>query len=130
VSSSAAETIARCFVEAFSANDLDTLRQLLTEDVVSYVTNADGGVDEVHGRESYVARIAAMDVPSARLRLDVTQAVAISPDQVLVMVEVTAARGERTLHNHAAHLLRVRDGKIAQMWMVEALPAYSAEFWS
>lgn len=130
MSSSAAETIARRFVEAFSVNDLGTLRQLLTEDVVSYVTNADGGVDEVHGRESYVARIAAMDVSSARLRLDVTQAVAIPPDQVLVMVEVTAARGERTLHNHAAHLLHVRDGKIAQMWMVEALPAYSAEFWS
>ncbi len=46
------------------------------------------------------------------------------------MVEVAAARGDRTLPNHAAHLLRVRNGEITQMWMVEALPAYSAEFWS
>ena len=130
MSASAAQAIARRFVEAFSANDLQALRELLADDVVSYVTNAAGGVDEVRGREDYVARVAAMDVPTARMQLDVTQAVAVPPDQVLVMVEVTAARAERTLHNHAAHLLRIRDGRISQMWMVEALPAYSAEFWS
>ena len=130
MSASAAADIAHRFVAAFSANDLQALRELLADDVVSYVTNAEGGVDEVHGSEAYVARVAAMDVPTARIQLDVTQAVAIPPDQVLVMVEVTAARAERTLHNHAAHLLRIRDGRISQMWMVEALPAYSAEFWS
>jgi ketosteroid isomerase-like protein len=130
VTPAAAEAIARRFIEAFSANDLEGMRQLLAEDVVSYVTNATGAVDEVRGRERYIDRVAAMDVPTARLHLDVTQAVAIPPDQVLVMVEVTAARAERTLHNHAAHLLRIHNGKISQMWMVEALPAYSAEFWA
>jgi ketosteroid isomerase-like protein len=130
MSAGEAEDLARQFIEAFSANNLDGMRRLLAKDVTSYVTNAEGGVDEVHGREGYVARLAAMDVPTARLHLDVTQAVAIPPDQVLVMVEVTAVRAERTLHNHAAHLLRIRDGSIAEMWMVEALPAYSAEFWS
>ena len=46
------------------------------------------------------------------------------------MVEIHAARRGRTLHNHAAHLLSVRDGLIHEWWMVEALPAESDAFWS
>jgi hypothetical protein len=41
---------------------------------------------------------------------------------VIAMVEVNASRGGRTLHNHAAHCLFVRDGLVAEWWMVEALP--------
>jgi hypothetical protein len=44
---------------------------------------------------------------------------------VIAMVEVNASRGGRTLHNHAAHCLFVRDGLVAEWWMVEALPAES-----
>jgi hypothetical protein len=36
----------------------------------------------------------------------------------------------RALHNHAAHCLLVRDGRVAEWWMVEALPAESEAFWS
>jgi ketosteroid isomerase-like protein len=47
-----------------------------------------------------------------------------------VMVEIHAARSGRTLHNHAAHLLFVEDGRVSEWWMVEALPAESDAFWS
>jgi hypothetical protein len=33
---------------------------------------------------------------------------------VIAMVEVNASRGGRTLHNHAAHCLFVRDGLVAE----------------
>jgi hypothetical protein len=52
------------------------------------------------------------------------------PDMVIAMVEVKAGRGVEQLHNHAAHCLFVRDGLVAEWWMVEALPAESDEFWS
>jgi ketosteroid isomerase-like protein len=66
----------------------------------------------------------------ARFALSVTQIVAPRPEQVMVMAEVQASRGRRSLHNHAAHLLSVRDGRIGEWWMVEALPADSDAFWS
>jgi hypothetical protein len=35
------------------------------------------------------------------------------------------------LHNHAGFLARFDDeGRVDELWMVDALPAYSDEFWS
>ena len=36
---------------------------------------------------------------------------------------------ERTLHNFAAHLLRLPDNQIAEWWMADAKPAESDAFW-
>jgi hypothetical protein len=124
-----AESIARELIEAFCAADTQRMRSLLAADLCAYITNREGGVDEV-GAEEYLQRVAAMDLPSAQLKLAITQAVVPRPEMVMAMVEVNAVRGGRTLHNHAAHLLIVRDGLVAEWWMVEALPAESEAFWS
>ena len=58
----------------------------------------------------------------------VTQSVTVAEDQVLAMVEVKATRNGRSLHNHAAFLSRFAHGRIAELWMVDALPSYSDEF--
>jgi ketosteroid isomerase-like protein len=124
------ENVARSLIAAFGAADFEQVRELLADDLRAYVTNAEGGVDEVIGATGYLDRVAAMDLRSAQFRLDVTQLVTVRPELVMVMVEVHAARGGRTLHNHAAHLLFMRDGKVAEWWMVEALPAESDSFWA
>lgn len=116
---------------AFSSGNVDAMRALLAEDMVSYVTNRDGGVDRLAGREDYLARIVAMDLPSADYRTTLTQPpVVVDDGRILLMVEVRAARSGRTLHNYAAHLRRVSDGRVAEWWMVEAKPAESDQFWS
>ena len=60
----------------------------------------------------------------------VTQAVAVEPGRVLALVRVEARRGGAELHNFAGFLVRVADGRMADFWMVDALPAESAAFWS
>jgi ketosteroid isomerase-like protein len=123
--------VSRRFLEAFSAADLEGMRALLAEDVVAYVTNAEGGMDEVEGREAYLSRVQAMDLPAARFSVELTQRpVTVGPDQVLVMVEIRAQRGARSLHNFAAHLLRIAGGRITEWRMVDAKPAESDAFWS
>jgi hypothetical protein len=82
----------------------------------------------VEGRDRYLGRLP--DLRRAGGRLDVTQVVEIDRERVLAMVEIHARRKERDLHNVAAFLARVEDGRIKELWMVEAFPAYSAEFWS
>ena len=124
------EAITRQFLEAFSAADFDRMRALLAPDARAYVTNAEGGVDEVAGADAYLARIAAMDLASADFTVTPTQVTTVAPDQVLIMAEVRARRRGRTLHNFAAHLLSIRAGRIEQLRMVEAKPAESAAFWS
>jgi hypothetical protein len=123
----APEKVVRSFVEAFSAHDEEGMRTVLADDVTAYVTNAEGGVDPVHGRDAYVRRLLALKAPA--LEIDVTQSVTVAPDQTLTMCEVRAERNERTLHNFAAFLATIVDDQVVELWMVEALPAYSDEFW-
>ena len=119
------------FLHAFSAGDVGAMRALLAEDLRALVTNADGGMDTITGREEYLGRIAAMDLPAVRFRVDMTQEpVAVDSDRVLVMVEVRAQKDGRTLHNYAAHLLRVSEGRVTEWHMVDAKPAESDEFWA
>ncbi len=119
------------FLAAFSAADFAAMRALLDEDLTAYITNAEGGMDVVRGRDEYLGRVEAMDLPGARFSVEPTQSpVPVGSDAALVMVEVLAHKGDRTLHNFAAHLLRVADGRVTEWRMVEAKPAESGRFWA
>lgn len=120
----------RQFVEAMVAADFATMRKLTADDIVAYVTNAQGGVDQVTGAEQFLARIPDATVLAEHIEVAVTQSVVVSADQILAMVDIHASRKGMDLHNHSAFLLRFARGKITEYYMVEALPAYSDEFWS
>lgn len=120
--------LARRFFGAYGKGDLETVRSLLAEDAVSWITNAQGSVDRVTGRDAFMRRLP--DTEDAELSTEITQVLAIDDERVLTGIEVRAERKGRTLHNFAAFLARVSDGLIAELWMVEARPAYSDEFWS
>jgi ketosteroid isomerase-like protein len=123
--------IATDLVEAFNAGDLDRMRELLAPDLVAWVTNADGEADRITGRDEYLSRIAAMDLPGARYRVTLTQSpAAIDEHLVLLMVEVRAERDGRRLHNFAAHVLRVDEGRVTEWRMADAKPVESDQFWS
>jgi hypothetical protein len=117
----------RGLIEAFASHDEEGMRAALAEDMTAYVTNAEGGVHPVHGRESYLPRLLALKAPE--LSVTVTQSVTVSSDQAMLMVEIRAERKGKSLHNFSAFLARIRDDHVSELWMVEALPAYSDEFW-
>jgi ketosteroid isomerase-like protein len=121
--------VSRAFFQAYADGDREAAASLLAEDVVAYVTNADAGVDTVNDREAYMARVP--DLQEAGGSAEITQVVAVDDERALTMVEIRVPdRKGKSLHNHAAFLARVAGGEIAELWMVEALPAYSDEFWS
>ncbi len=122
------EQLARDLFGAYAEGDLDTVRSLLADDVVTYITNADAGVDRVEGADGFMARLP--DTSEAELDVGITQVVPIDDERVMTMVEIRAERRGKTLHNFAAFLARVAEGRIAELWMVDAKPAYSDEFWS
>jgi len=119
------------FLAAFSAADFERMRALLGEDMVAWVTGPDGAMDRVEGRERYLSRIEAMDLPAVEFRVELTQPpVAVADGLLLAMVEVRAERPGRSLHNFAAHLMRVDAGVITEWWMADAKPAESDSFWA
>jgi ketosteroid isomerase-like protein len=121
--------VVRRFIRAFQDGDLDTIAAVLDPRFTGHITSADGGVVSA-GRDDYVESVRAMDVASASLRLDVPNVVEVEPGRVLVMVVVHAERGGRSLHNFSGHLATVHEGRITELWMVDALPAESDDFWS
>jgi ketosteroid isomerase-like protein len=124
-----ATAVVQQFVAAFQAGDLDAITALLAPGFVGHITTADGGVQSANCDE-FVASVRAMDVTSADLQLTVPNIVEVEPGQVLVMVVVQAERGGRSLHNFSGQLATIRDGRITELWMVDALPAESDRFWS
>lgn len=123
--------VATRFIEAFSVADFEAMRSLLAPNLIAWVTNASGEMDEAGGSDAYLQRIEAMNLPSTRFSVTLTQPpVTVDPNRVLLMVEVHAERGGNSLHNFAAHLLEVEDGRISQWWMADAKPAESDAFWS
>jgi hypothetical protein len=71
------ETVVTELVQGFSNADFGRVHSYLHDDLRAYITNRDGGVDEVRGADGYLGRVQAMDLPSASFRLDITQAVTV-----------------------------------------------------
>lgn len=116
---------------AFNAGDLEGVRAVLAEDAVAYITAGDGREVRVDRADGYVAAVEAMDLSSSAYSVTLTQPpVIVADDQALAMVEVNARRGDRRLQNFAAYLLRVHEGRITELRMVDAKPAESDAFWS
>jgi ketosteroid isomerase-like protein len=128
VSADELSALARRLFDAYAEGDLEGFSGLLADDITAYVTNADAGVDELRGVEDYMSRVPDLHAAGGELRI--TQILPVDDERVLTMVEIRAERDGRRLHNFAAFLAQVRGGKVTRLWMVDALPAYSDEFWS
>ena len=120
--------LARQLFDDFARSDLDGMRAVLADDMVAHITNATGGADRVEGVDAFMARLP--DVSGATWSTEVTQVAPVDDERVMTMVEVKASRKGKELHNFAAFLTRIVGGKVRELWMVEARPAYSDEFWS
>ena len=123
--------VATSLLRAFNDGDLDRMRELMDPGLVAWVTDAAGEPQAVAGADAYLGRIAAMNLPAVSYRVAPTQdPVSLENDLILLMVEVTAERDGRRLHNFAAHVLRLRDGLVTEWRMADAKPAESDRFWS
>ncbi len=126
------EDLAARFVTAFNDADFDTIRALLADEVVAYVTTDDGGQTHMTGADAYVASLRTMltSVP-ATWQIALTQQPAMVDDsRLLLMIEVQAERNGNRLHNYSAQLFTVSDGHITEIRMTDAKPAESARFWA
>lgn len=128
MSGASSEQVARTLFEAYAAGDLATMRACLADDVIGWITNRDGGVDRTDGADAYLSRLP--DLSEAELEVGITQVLGIDDERAMVMVAIRATRHGKDLHNYAAFLARVVDERVVELWMVEAQPAYSDEFWS
>lgn len=121
--------VVKRFVEAFDAQDTAVIADCLGDDLVAEVTQKDASTIQLHGRDAYMANLESIGFSSVELSVAITQIAEVSAEQVLFMIEGRILRKGRKLHNHAAYLMTITEGKIRRIWMVEALPEESDIFW-
>ena len=117
-------------VQAFAGGDSAAVKSRLADGLGAHVTQSDGSTRQVVGSANYAAIVDAMDPLSANLQMEIPQIMTIEPGLVMAMFEVHAARYGRRLHNFSGQLFRFDGDVIDRIWMVEALPRESDEFWS
>ena len=117
-------------VQAFAGGDSAAVKSRLADGLVAHVTQSDGSTRQVVGSANYAAIVDTMDPLSANLQMEIPQITTIEPGLVMAMFEVHAARYGRRLHNFSGQLFRFDGEVIDRIWMVEALPRESDEFWS
>ena len=123
------ENIVMHYINLFSTLRFIEIEPLVADDITAHITNAQSGTDIVNGKENFIKRLLNMNIVDVKIKISISQITSIKPDLVLIMVEINAERKQKILHNFAAHLIHVQNNKIKETWMVEALPAYSDEFW-
>ncbi len=123
------QAVTSAFIQSFAEENVDILKSILAKDMKSYITNAEGGVNLLKGNDALIHSFQSLDVKTVKPDIQITQMVTIKVNQVMVMVEIKAKRKNKSLHNFATFLLDFDDGLINELHMVEALPAYSDEFW-
>jgi len=124
----ATEKMVSNFISSFSIGDQAKTTSFLDENVISYITNSDRMAKKLQSRSEFMTSI-PNDLSTIKPTVTITQTLSVKRNLVLTMTEVKAERKGKKLHNHAAYLMKVRNKKITHIWMVDALPAYSDQFW-
>jgi len=105
------------FIELMKMADYPEMKDLLSDDLVAYLTNSKGEVDKLEGKTAYIQRFSAIDRPR-EIQMNIVQMVSLVPDQILMMLEVAVNDAGKSIVNHAAYLVKFDHKKIQEIWMV------------
>jgi ketosteroid isomerase-like protein len=113
-----AQTV-QAFYDALARGDLDAAGELLTPDAVLHVPGRSSNTGAHLGRDAVLGFITkAAEVTGGTLRLVVHRVLA-DGEQAVALATYTATRPDRTapLENNVAHVITLRDGRIAESWL-------------
>jgi ketosteroid isomerase-like protein len=114
---------------AFQSGDMDTLRTLLSPDVVwnapgrNRFSGAFRGVDQVLN----VFMQQAQDTDGS-LRVEVHDILA-NDEHGVAMATISAQRAGKSFSDRYTHVVHIQDGKVTESWIMQENPYGLDEFW-
>lgn len=124
------EERARKGFEAFSAGDLDTVRETLADDVVWHVPGRSQLAGDYRGKDevfSFFAKL--MDVSGGTFRIEVHDILA-NDEHVVALTRSTAEREGRQHETKGAQVLHVdSEGQVTESWFHPEDAYADDEFW-
>jgi len=122
--------LARSGYEAMATGDVATFAALLDDDVLWHESTP-GFERDYRGRDEVLAMFGQLMGESGvqMTRLEVHDILA-DDDHTVVLLEVTATRGERTATLRYADVYHVRDAKVVEHWHLAVDPKANEEFFA
>ncbi|GLW25406.1 nuclear transport factor 2 family protein [Microbispora triticiradicis] len=111
--------VVRGFYDALSGGDLEAAGAFLTDDSVLHVPGKSTNTGDYAGREAVIGFVLkAATLSQGTLKLDVHRVLA-DDEAAVALATYTATRPDREvpLENNLAHVITMRDGRIAESWL-------------
>ena len=115
---------------AFSTGDLDTLSEILSDDVVVHVPGRSALSGDHTGRDALLAYNERIFELSGGTYENEVHDILATDEHIVVLQRNRATRGQKTLDINEALVLHVRAGKIAEVWELYANQRAFDAFWS
>ena len=124
------EDLLRKGYEAFSRGDMDTLRNtVFADDITFHIPGKNQLAGDYVGKEKVFGFLGkVMELSGGSFRLEVHDVVA-NAEHAIGLTTHTGQREGRTANYHSVHVFHVRNGKLAELWESPDQPAFDS-FWS
>ena len=125
------EQVVRQLFEAYRKDDYETLRRILSDDVVYHIPGRNRFSKDYKGQESVFElwKNQKQQMGGKPYNIQLIDML-VSDEHVVALTRVEAQAGERSVTWTGANVYAIRDGRIAEAWfMLDDLYAYDS-FWS
>jgi ketosteroid isomerase-like protein len=122
------EEVIRRFADAMVARDVGGIAECFTDDVVFHIPGRNSLSGEYRGRQRVLTHLfQAWEEAFGGLEIRVHDVLA-NDDHVVLLSDRRARRDDRSVDMRAASIYHVRDGRIAEAWLMEWDPYAIDEF--
>lgn len=112
--------VIRQWAKAISQKDMNAAANLLTDDAKFHIGGRNSVAGDYQGKDDIVNRfLPALDKAYERIDVDLHDLLA-SDDHVVAIFNRTVQRGGDSREQRAVGVYHVRDGKLAEGWILEA----------
>lgn len=124
------EALVKKGYQAFSAGDMDTLRQIMTPDVVHTVPGTSQIAGEYKGIDNVLSHYGQLfELSGGTLTVDLKSVKAEGADKVVSVHKATAKRDGKSLEEDETLQFTIAGGKISRLDESHADPAGFDKFW-
>jgi ketosteroid isomerase-like protein len=115
---------------AYTSGDLETISQLLADDVVWHVSGRSPLSGDYTGKEQVFGFFGTLqELSGGTSRVEVHDLLA-DDDHGVAIVTQSASREGRTYEGRVTHVLHLREGKVTEFWDAYVDQYASDEFWA
>jgi uncharacterized protein len=111
--------VMRRYLGAIESGDRETAFGFYAHDLVAHVPGRSELAGELHGRDAFVGYIRAVLARVDRVEVELVEML-VGEERIALLVRERLAGAGSEVEIRRANVYRVRDGKIAEIWIYEA----------